>query len=213
MSNPWRRAGFAGSRTPSAWILRSMPRSPAPRPRRSNARWPPLARCRLLAAVRSLRPRSLVIHRWARRRRRAATAWGSFRLPSRRPSSTSSSSRSGTGGARTALAARSSRWHATFGCRSRRSFPSGHSAAAFAFATGVGQVIADRRRPSADARRLRRLLAGPYRRALPGRCADVGAIMGTDAGAAHDPQRTTAPSRPADRWRHDRHVARCLWPP
>ena len=57
----------------------------------------------------------------------------------RRPWSTSPSSRSRGGDAPTGSRA-TSRSRATCGCRRSRSFPSGHSAAAFAFATGVGHV-------------------------------------------------------------------------
>ena len=70
---------------------------------------------------------------------------------------------------------------------SSRSFPSGHSAAAFAFATGVGHVSPGGRRPAARARRGGRLLARPHRRALPRRRAGRRPDRHR-ARAAHDPR-------------------------
>lgn len=53
-----------------------------------------------------------------------------------------------------------------------RSFPCGHSAAAFAFATGVGDVMPSAAVPLRAPRRTRRVLEDPHRRALPRRRAD-----------------------------------------
>ena len=47
-------------------------------------------------------------------------------------------------------------------------FPSGHSASAFAFATGVGSVLPLRGSPDPSARSRRRLLARPHRGPLSG---------------------------------------------
>ena len=66
-----------------------------------------------------------------------------------------------------------------------RSFPSGHSAAAFAFATGVGDVLPAAAIPLARARSGRRLLARPHRCPLPGR-RDRGGAQRGDARAAHE---------------------------
>ncbi len=50
------------------------------------------------------------------------------------------------------------------------SFPSGHSASAFAFATGVASAVTGGGHPAQRARGTRRVLARSHRRALPGRC-------------------------------------------
>ena len=72
-----------------------------------------------------------------------------------------------------------------------QSFPSGHSAAAFAFATGVGHGLRGRR-TSARARRAGRLLARAHRRASPRRRAGRRADR-HHGGAAHDSRRHPAP--------------------
>ena len=82
-----------------------------------------------------------------------------------------------------------------------RSFPSGHAAAAFAFATGVGHVSPGGGRPAARARRSGRLLARPHGRALSRRRARRRADR-DDARAAHGDRRRPARERaPADRGR------------
>ena len=78
---------------------------------------------------------------------------------------------------------------------SSRSFPSGHSAGAFAFATGVGHVSPAIARPPPRTRRAGRLFARPHRRALSrrraGRCLDR-----HRAGTAHDIRGRPPPACP-----------------
>ena len=91
-----------------------------------------------------------------------------------------------------------------------RSFPSGHSAGAFAFATGVGRTMPRAAVPLRALAAFGRLLPGPHRRALP-RGRPGGCPAGHGSGADHHaralPPSLREPGSPAP------HVVRAWWPP